>query len=253
MSCDQYREALSARLDGEDEGSAGQRLSVHLASCPGCAEWYAAAQRVTRLVRVAPAEPVPDLSAAVLAAAGPARRRLRPGELLLRAALGFVALAQLVLAGPSLLGHDAVMHSMHGAHEYGTWNAALAVALGWVAARPRHAAGLLPLLTAFSVGLLVASVADLVDGYVPVARVATHLLIGGGLGLVAALTWVRRDPRPLDGQGGGRWSGRSPAGLRGGGTAAGPAQAQGTAGSALRPRPARGQRQRTSQRRGTAA
>jgi predicted anti-sigma-YlaC factor YlaD len=247
VSCEQYREALSARLDGEDEGPAGQRLAGHLASCPGCAEWYASAQRVTRLVRVAPAEPVPDLSAAVLAAAGPARRRLRSGELLLRAALGAVALAQLVLAGPSLLGHDAVMQSMHGAHEYGTWNAALAVALGWVAARPRHAAGLLPLLTAFSVGLLVASVADLADGSVPVGRVATHLLIGVGLGLVAALTWVRRAPRPLDGQGGRRRSGRPQSWIQSWAQLRAQSLARSPAGSALRPRPACGQRQRTNQ------
>lgn len=215
MSCDQYREALSARLDGADEGPAGPGLTEHLARCPGCAQWYAAAQRITRLVRLAPAEPVPDLVAAVLAAAGPTRR-LRPAELLLRAALGLVAVGQFLLSWPSLLGHDAMTQTVHGAHESGAWNLALAIALVWVAARPRHAAGLLPLLAACFAGLLVVSLVDLAGGYVSVSRVATHLLIGCGLCLVAALTWVRRSPRPQDGPAaqGGSALGGSASGLR---------------------------------------
>src|SRR5204863_5827888 len=139
----------------------------------GCTAWLAAAQRVTRLVRVAPAEPVPDLSAAVLAAAG-TLRRIRPGELLVRAGLGLLALAQALLAWPLLAGHDALAHSVHSAHETGAWNAALAVAVGWIAMRPRHAAGLLPLLAAFGVVITIESVADLRTGHVDASRASTH-------------------------------------------------------------------------------
>ena len=203
MTCDQYRESASARLDGEDPGLPDAALDAHLAGCAGCTAWLAAAQRVTRLVRVAPAEPVPDLSAAVLAAAG-TLRRIRPGELLVRAGLGLLALAQALLAWPLLAGHDALAHSVHSAHETGAWNAALAVAVGWIAMRPRHAAGLLPLLAAFGVVITIESVADLRTGHVDASRASTHALVWCAVALVAALMWVRREPRPsLGGRGGG--------------------------------------------------
>ena len=72
MGCDQYREALSADLDGEPAGVGAAGLRGHLDRCAGCRDWYAAAVRVTRLARLAPAEPVPDLAPAVLAALPPA-------------------------------------------------------------------------------------------------------------------------------------------------------------------------------------
>jgi predicted anti-sigma-YlaC factor YlaD len=203
MRCDQYRESASARLDGEDPGLPDVALDAHLAGCGDCAGWYAAAWRVTRLARVAPAEPVPDLTAAVLAAVGPLRRRIRPGELLVRAGLGLLAAAQLLLALPELAGHDALAHSVHAAHETGAWNAALAVAVGWVAVRPRHAAGLQPLLAAFAAVLTAMSVGDLRAGRMDPARGATHGLVWCAVALIAALLWVRRQPGPgLGGHGG---------------------------------------------------
>ncbi len=218
MTCDQYRESASARLDGEEPGLPDAALDAHLAGCRACAAWCAAAQRVTRLARIAPAEPVPDLSAAVLAAVGPLRRRIRPGELLVRVGLGLLAAAQLILAWPSLAGHDALAHSLHSSHETGAWNAALAVAVGWTAVRPRHAAGLLPLLAAFGAVLTVTSVADLRGGQVDLQRVSTHVLVWCAVALLAALIWVRRAHwPPLGGRGGGVRPGEQP-------VAGGPAQ-----------------------------
>jgi predicted anti-sigma-YlaC factor YlaD len=204
MSCEQFREAASARLDGEAPDVPDMLLDAHLAGCVGCAGWYAAARRVTRLARIAPAEAVPDLSEAVLAAVGPVRRRLAPGELLVRGGLGLLALAQLLLAWPALLGQDAMAHSLHSAHELGAWNAALGIAVAWTALRPRHAAGLLPLLVGVAGVLTVTSALDLHDGDVAASRVSTHLLVWCAVALVVALVYVRREPRPLlGGRGGG--------------------------------------------------
>lgn len=203
MSCEQFREAASARLDGEPPPIPGAALDAHLAGCAGCAGWYAAAGRVTRLARIAPAEPVPDLTAAVLAAIGPVRRRLAPGELLVRGGLALLAVAQLVLAWPALTGYDPMTHSPHSAHELGAWNAALAVAAAWTALRPRHASGLLPLLGAAAAVLTVTSVADLRSGHVESSRVSTHVLVWCAVALVAALAYVRKDPRPSQGGRGG--------------------------------------------------
>jgi predicted anti-sigma-YlaC factor YlaD len=201
MKCDQYRESASARLDGEDRTVADAALDAHLAGCPECAGWYAAAQRVSGLVRAARAEPVPDLSTAVLAAMPPARGReergrdrVRSGELLVRAGIALLAVGQLLLAAPALAGHDELAHSLHSAHETGAWNLALAVAFGWDSLRPRHAAGLLPLLAAFAAVLTVTSIPDLQAGRVPPDRVATHALVWCAAALVAALTRLRRQP-----------------------------------------------------------
>jgi predicted anti-sigma-YlaC factor YlaD len=203
MSCEQYREVASARLDGEPLPIPEADLDAHLASCAGCAAWYATARRVTRLARIAPAEPVPDLTASVLAAVGPVRRRLAPGELLVRGGLLLLAVAQLLLAWPALTGYDPMTHSPHSAHELGAWNAALAVAAAWTGLRPRHASGLLPLLVAAGAVLTVTSVADLRSGHVDASRVYTHVLVWCAVALLAALVYVRRDPRPSQGGRGG--------------------------------------------------
>jgi predicted anti-sigma-YlaC factor YlaD len=213
MSCDRYREALSARLDGEPAGLPAAEVDAHLAGCPDCAAWQAAALRATRLVRLAPAPEVPDLSAAVLAAVAvppPAVRfaarggaRDRPGAVL-RAGVVLVAIGQAAVGWPALaLGEQTLGAPLHVAHESGAWNLALAVALLAIARRPRHASGLLPLLAAFVGVLAIFSVPDIIAGHVPVQRLADHGLLVGGLVLVAALAHHTRGPAtgPLDGRG----------------------------------------------------
>jgi predicted anti-sigma-YlaC factor YlaD len=95
MGCWRYREALSARLDGEASPVAEEELAAHLASCPACARWLAQAERVTRLARVGPAEAQPDLAEQVLRAAGgpgPGRPRWwRAGRVGLAARWGLFA------------------------------------------------------------------------------------------------------------------------------------------------------------------
>ncbi|HVQ92149.1 MAG TPA: zf-HC2 domain-containing protein [Mycobacteriales bacterium] len=211
MDCAQYREALSARLDGEPLGLPDGALDRHLSTCAGCTAWAAAATRATRLVRLAPAPDVPDLSARILAAAGvdesgrrpvPVGRRAGLSRWLgrrvtggLRVALALVGLAQAAIGWPALaLGMDTMQAPMHVAHESGAWNLALAVALLVVARRPRYAPGLLPLLAAFVAVLTVVTLPDVVAGYVPASRLAGHLLFVGALALVALLSRQVRRP-----------------------------------------------------------
>jgi uncharacterized protein (DUF885 family) len=53
VNCTQCREALSARLDGEDTGAEPGSVDAHLATCTACC-WFAdEAARVTRLARTA--------------------------------------------------------------------------------------------------------------------------------------------------------------------------------------------------------
>jgi predicted anti-sigma-YlaC factor YlaD len=52
MECYRAREAISARIDGEDPGVADDALQAHLADCPGCRAWQQRAHAVTRRARL---------------------------------------------------------------------------------------------------------------------------------------------------------------------------------------------------------
>ncbi|MDK3256344.1 zf-HC2 domain-containing protein [Blastococcus capsensis] len=202
MQCSAFREAASARLDGEALGMSESALDRHLAACPGCAAWAAEAAVVSRRARLTSAPPVPDLTARVLIALpkempgvrAAARARLVGSAL--RLALVAVAVAQAGLAWPALMSGTAAMSApLHMAHETGAWNAALAVAFVAVAARPRWAAGSLPFLSAFTVFLLATTVADLAAGHVHLDRALVHLLLLAGVVLICVVAWRGRPPR----------------------------------------------------------
>jgi predicted anti-sigma-YlaC factor YlaD len=192
VTYDRYREAASARLDGEPLGMSAASLDAHLAACPSCGRWAESAASVTRQLRLGAAA-VPDLTAAITAdVALPARRVLRR-RAVLRAALVLIGLVQLGLALPALAGDSVGMAmAVHAAHEAAAWN--LALAAGFVAAAvvPRRAGGLVPLLAVFLLVLTVLSVRDLLDGAVPAARVLTHLAALTGLVLLIAVDRAER-------------------------------------------------------------
>jgi predicted anti-sigma-YlaC factor YlaD len=206
MQCPSFREAASARLDGEPPGVPVAELDRHLASCAGCARWVDRAAAVTRRARLAPAAPVPDLTVRVLAAlptslpGARAAARARLLDTALRLLLAALAVAQAGLAWPALTSGTAAMSApVHMAHESGAWNAAVAVAFAAVAAAPRWAPGSLPFLGAFTALLLTATVRDVVAGHVHVDRAVAHLLLLAGVLVLAALAWRRsrmRRPGP---------------------------------------------------------
>jgi predicted anti-sigma-YlaC factor YlaD len=192
VRCDRFREAASARLDGEPIGLSASVLDHHLASCPDCARWAADATRATRLARL-DMTPVPDLAKAISAQIVlPAGRVLRRRHLL-RAALFVAGVVQVVLGLPAVTGESIGMAmSAHGAHEAAAWNLAIGVAFVAAASLPRRAAGLIPLLATFMVVLGALSVRDLAAGTVSVSRLATHLAALVGLLLLMALDRAER-------------------------------------------------------------
>jgi predicted anti-sigma-YlaC factor YlaD len=196
MQCARFREAISARLDGEPLGMPARELDDHLAGCAACAAWSADAALVTRRARLAPSPAIPDLTATVLAAlprelpGTGAAARGRLADTTLRVALVVVAVAQAGLAWPALLsGRDAMSAPVHMAHESGAWNLAVAAAFVAVAAAPRLAAGALPFLGSLAALLVSVTLADLVAGHVHVDRAVAHLLLLAGTGMVVALAW----------------------------------------------------------------
>ncbi len=182
MDCEEYREALSARLDDE-EGPEDTRVPAdrHLEHCADCALWYDNAAFITRRTRTTAAVAWPDVADAVLA-------RVRAGAPVtstrLRAALAAVGAAQ-GSAALVALADDA-------AYETSAWQLALAVAFCAVATRRAPPAGLVPLLATFVGVLSWGHLAGHAGG------VLSYLLASAGLVLVVLLgrMTARRAPVP---------------------------------------------------------
>ena len=193
MRCDDCRETVSAGLDGEASADDVAAADAHLAGCPACRAWASEAQRLGRRLRVRIADPVPDLSSAVVAAAGDLRRQRRTARRRTAIRLGLVgvAAAQLALALPELGGH------VHSGNEAASWAVAAAVGLLTAAASPRRVLGMLPVLSAAALVLILITAHDLAGGDVHVTHELPHGLLVAGVGLL----WLLRDrgtrtPRP---------------------------------------------------------
>nr|WP_255420884.1 zf-HC2 domain-containing protein [Micromonospora sp. HM5-17] len=190
LDCAKYRELISASLDGELEPDRDNEVESHLQQCAACRRWYDEAAHLTRLARVTPVLSAPDLAERIIGQMPQTRRR--HGRLL-RWGLAVVGLAQggwgalaLLVLDPDTSGervHGAALG--HLAHESAAFNLALGVAFVWAAARPRNAAGLLPVLATFTGLMLAASLVDLTQGRVHPSREVAHLLMVLGLVLVA--------------------------------------------------------------------
>jgi predicted anti-sigma-YlaC factor YlaD len=194
VRCDRFREAASARLDGEPLGMSATSLEHHLATCSDCAGWAAEATRLTRLMRLGPAE-APDLAEVITAGVVLPTRRVLRRRWLLRVALLLAGVVQLAIAVPALGGDSLGMAmSAHAAHEAAAWNLAVGAAFFAAALSPRRAAGLIPLLGTFVVVLAALSARDYAAGVVTAARLATHL---GALAGLVLLIGVDRAERAL--------------------------------------------------------
>lgn len=199
MDCKTYREALSARLDGEQGPVSDEALDRHLEECAACRSWQQCAGELSRTLRVRSVQPTPDLTDAVLRAAAPLRDRflLRRWP---RVLLGLVALCQLALGivevfgvGLMTMGHDmGGSMSQHLFNESTSWNLALGVGMLWAAWRTRASAGLITPMSVFLVVLTGFSVHDLINGDVSISRLISHGLLVAGLVL---LLLVERDRR----------------------------------------------------------
>lgn len=183
MRCDQSRDLLSARSDGEATEDEVAVLERHLASCTECSDFARSLEGVDRLTRLIPAEPVPDLTAVVMAAATPAVRD--PRREAARWSLAIVALTELLLALPSLLT-DSSGRSVHTTRELGSWSAALAVGFLVAAWQPARARGMLPLGVVLAGVLTLGALFDIVAGTTAGAGESAHLLEVAGV----ALLWL---------------------------------------------------------------
>jgi predicted anti-sigma-YlaC factor YlaD len=182
MDCSEIRTAISAGLDGEAPGLPPAVVDEHLARCAACRHFADAAGSLHRRTRLAPAEAVPDLSPAILAAIG-AETRDRTTEQSLRWSLVLVAVVQLALAVPDLLG-TATGLSVHAAHHIGSFDVALAVGFVYAAWRPDRAAGLVPVVAALTLCLVGTSIVDIMAGNTAAVGETQHITDFAGLAMI---------------------------------------------------------------------
>ena len=191
-SCERYREALSARLDGEDPGIAETLIDAHLVGCADCRIWVAAAEGLGR------DDPVGDVPALRTGAMneilgqGPGlARRHRPATGW-RIALLALALLQLVVTWPGLL-LDEGSASAHTVNELASWDIGLAVSFLILAWLPWRAWGALPVVAVMVIFLAGTSAGDLLRGQAELGHEAAHVLQIAGL--ICLWMIARRMPR----------------------------------------------------------
>lgn len=183
VDCEEYREALSARLDDEEgPDDARHPADLHLEHCADCALWYDNAALITRRTRTTAAVAWPDVADAVLAKV-PAGASVTATRL--RAALGAVG----VLQGLAAL-------FTNGDYQTAAWQVALAVAFCAVAARRTQPAGLVPLLGTFVGVLAWGHVIGYAGGALPFLLSATGLVL---VVLLSRMPPPRHDPAPPSG------------------------------------------------------
>jgi len=185
--CDRYRVAVSAALDGEDPGLEAAVLDAHLRRCGPCRRFADRAERLHRDLRLRAAEPVPDLTGAILARLPPpAPARPVTGTAGVRGLLALVGFLQLGAALPGLvLAQDATL-SGHAARHVASIGAALGLAFLLAAWRPARAWGMLPVVGVLGLLLVVTAAADVASGRVEAATEAHH--VGEVVGVL--LCWM---------------------------------------------------------------
>ena len=186
VTCQQCREAVSARFDGEELGIAVEVLDGHLATCRSCRR-YAARVRALGQALPIPDEPVPDRSTQIMAAvreqrprataevrqpaAAPRAARWTPTPATVaRGGLALVAVVQIVAA---LVGLSAGT-APHSVREVGAFQVALAIGFLVTAVRPATAAGLLPTAAALALCLAGVVAVDLAGGQTAAPRELAH-------------------------------------------------------------------------------
>ncbi|MCZ7379802.1 zf-HC2 domain-containing protein [Micromonospora sp. WMMC250] len=196
MRCDQWREILSAQLDGEATRAQEAAVRRHLDVCPNCRRFHGRAGEITRLARTRLVPAPPELTNGVLVSApsrrgedGPARGRV---VAVLRVALGTLGAVQVVL-GLAQIGRGAADGHLPGGqhlwHEFAAWN--IAVGAGFVVGAVRRSAAvdLVPLLTVFVAMLGLLSVNDLLTSAAAAPRLASHAFLLAGYAITLLLAW----------------------------------------------------------------
>ena len=194
-TCRAVREALSARVDGEDHPLPDDEVERHLDACAACTDHLDDVVALGRRLRVGGAVDVPDLTAPILVALADDRAAMATGwTTRLRGLVALAGAVQLALALPALVG--VVGPDVHLGRDLAALQLALGVGFLVAAWQPSRAAGLLPVAGVVVVVTLLTVSIDVAAGAASLAAEAAHLSEVAGVAALWALH--RRVPfRPL--------------------------------------------------------
>jgi predicted anti-sigma-YlaC factor YlaD len=190
MTCMQFHQAISARLDGEDPGLDDEVVYSHLAACASCRSFAHDADVLHRTVRLSAAPAMPDLTPGILAAIGAeATVDTEPdANAALRWILVAIGIAQIAIAIPALIfGTDAGL-PVHTARHIGSFDVALGVGFLYAAWKPSRIPGLLPVVAALVACLVASSLLDVASGNTAALGEAQHVFDFVGLAVVWLLS-----------------------------------------------------------------
>lgn len=186
MNCDRYREAISARADGEAAGVPDALLDAHLITCDGCRVFSESAHGWRRRLDVHEAADLPDVSREVRRRAAAADRAT--SLTVARWLLAVVAVLLVVVAVPDFLSDDAGSHALS---HLGAFRLAFAIGLIAVVLRPARARTMLHVAVVLIGALAATSIVDVVRGHVPLVDESVHLLVLSS----TFLLWLLARPR----------------------------------------------------------
>jgi predicted anti-sigma-YlaC factor YlaD len=173
MSCDRWRESISARLDGEVSPIDEALVDEHLRRCESCRAYAGNGDVLRRAARIGVAPAMVDLAPAVVRRARTADRASVWGGL--RLGLAVTAVPIIVLSAPALLLGDEAGADRHEARHLGSFAVAYAIGLLVVALRPAKARSMLPLTFALSGALVTTAIVDVASGRTPALAEVGHL------------------------------------------------------------------------------
>ena len=197
MTCSDFRESISAHVDGESAGVDLAALHRHLAGCVACRRFEGDALQLRAASRGWHGT-APDLSEQILGRGEQGRSgRARRDRGVLRVGLVLVALGELVSSTLLFVSQRGYGGEDHAGHESLSFSIAVCVGLCYIAWRPRAASAHLPIL-GVAVGLLgLTAVIDVRTGRAGLLEELPHfnLLVG-----FVVVWFLARHERPHGGQ-----------------------------------------------------
>jgi len=173
VKCDEWQAAISAAIDDEAPGVSQRLVEAHLAGCPSCRAFRAAAEHAASVVVAYPQSPVLSLASRVAKRAAVADRAAQLS--IVRVLLLVVAVQIIAFSLPALVLGDEQNTSAHAARHLGAFTAAYGVALVVVAVRPTRARTMLPVAAVLAGALIITAIVDMVNGHIPLVGETQHI------------------------------------------------------------------------------
>ena len=174
MTCNHYRDLISADVDGELGPEAQHELSEHLKGCLACQTFQQDAWQLRRALRVTPVESLPSQDP-VAGIAGPLQ------------AVSALRWVLFVIGGTLvILNFEAVLFAPEGGAAHlgrhdGVFGTALGIGMLAVAAKPHRAIGLVPITSTIAVLMFTVAVIDLLTNQASLWGEAIHVIEFAGL------------------------------------------------------------------------